>query len=123
MRYVLIAAGLCLTTATAALPKPPVADSQSGKRAFAQCAGCHSIDGTPSLGPSLRGVYGRKAGSSRTYSYSPAIKEVGLVWNSSELDAFLQSPQKTIPRNRMTFAGMTNDRDRQDVIAFLKALK
>ena len=72
-------------------------------------------------GPSLAGVWGRKAGSLKSFDrYSPALKSSGIVWDEKSLDPWLKSPQKLVPENRMIFSGIAEARDRADVIAFLK---
>ena len=73
------------------------------------------------LGPSLAGIMGRKAGAEAGYSYSPAMKQSGLVWDGKTLDAYLADPQKLIPGNKMPFPGLKTDHDRADVIAYLAA--
>jgi nitrite reductase (NO-forming) len=71
------------------------------------------------LGPSLAGIIGRKAGSDAGYSYSPAMKQAGIVWDANSLDTYLADPAKTIPGNKMPFPGLKTANDRRDVIAFL----
>ena len=72
-------------------------------------------------GPSLHGVWGRKAGSLNSFDrYSPALKSSGIVWDEKSLDAWLKSPQSLVPGNRMIFAGIPDAKDRDDLIAFLK---
>src|SRR5262245_48757518 len=73
------------------------------------------------LGPSLAGIMGRKAGTESGYSYSPAIRDSGLVWDGNTLDAYLADPQKRVPGNKMPFPGLKTDHDRADVIAYLAA--
>ena len=73
-------------------------------------------------GPSLAGIWGRKAGSLESFErYSPALKESGVVWNESTLEAWLKNPAAFIPNNRMTFPGIKDDKVRADLIAYLKA--
>jgi nitrite reductase (NO-forming) len=71
------------------------------------------------LGPSLAGIFGKKAGSDATYSYSPALKNSGLTWDAATLDRYLLDPQKTVPGNKMPFPGLKTQNDRKDVIAYL----
>jgi cytochrome c len=73
-------------------------------------------------GPSLAGIWERQAGSLNSFErYSPALKASTISWNERTLDAWLASPSRFIPDNRMTFAGMSDARQRADLIAFLKA--
>lgn len=73
-------------------------------------------------GPSLAGVWGRKAGSLKSFDrYSSALKASKVVWNEKTLDAWLKSPSQFIHGNYMTFTGMPEARQRADAIAFLKS--
>lgn len=49
-------------------------------------------------GPSLSGVWNRKAGSLASFPrYSSALKSSGIVWNDKTLDAWIKDPQHLIP--------------------------
>jgi nitrite reductase (NO-forming) len=97
-------------------------DGAAGRQVFRKCQACHSIEpGKNLLGPSLSGIVGRKAGSESSYSYSPAMKQAGLVWDVATLDAYLADPEKVVPGNKMPFPGLKTAQDRTDVIAFLAA--
>ena len=98
-------------------------DAAAGKALFTQCAVCHSIDGSNAVGPSLKGVVGRKAGTADGFRYSRAMKNSGVVWDDKTLDAYLTDPQKLIPGNVMPFSGMADPKQRADVIAYLQTLK
>lgn len=92
--------------------------------AFAQCAACHSTErGSPSFGPNLVGVAGRRAGTLPGYAYSPALKASGLTWNASTLDRWLASPRRTVPGTRMPFGGIADPTQRKQVIDYLLKLK
>jgi len=102
---------------------PSGGDPAAGRLVFRKCQACHSMEsGKIILGPSLAGIIGRKAGSEAAYSYSPAMKQAGIVWDAKTLDAYLSDPQKFIPGNKMPFPGLKTDHDRTDVIAFLAGL-
>src|SRR5262245_17742770 len=97
-------------------------DAAAGRLVYRKCQACHSMDaGKNLLGPSMAGIMGRKAGAEAGYSYSPAMKQSGLVWDGKTLDAYLADPQKLIPGNKMPFPGLKTDHDRADVIAYLAA--
>jgi nitrite reductase (NO-forming) len=94
-----------------------------GRLVFRKCQACHSLDrGKNWIGPSLAGVVGRHSASVEGFNYSPAMKQADLVWNDENLDAYLAAPQKFVPHNRMPFPGLNSATDRQDIIAFLKAV-
>lgn len=101
----------------------PAADPGRGAAAFRQCAACHAVTpGRHLTGPSLAGVWGRKAGSAEGFGrYSGALKRSGIVWNERTLDRWLEDPQGVVPGTSMTFPGIANARQRADVIAYLEA--
>ena len=93
-----------------------------GQRLFGTCAACHSLQPDENMtGPSLAGVWNRKAGSLDSFSrYSPALKTANIVWNDKTLDDWITDPQHLVPGNEMTFAGIKDARQRADLLAFLK---
>ena len=91
--------------------------------AYSACAACHSADGKNGLGPTLKGVYGRKAGSAAGFRYSPAMKKAGTVWDEKSLDNFLADTQKAIPGNVMPFPGVADAKQREEIIGYLKSVK
>ncbi|WP_420383065.1 c-type cytochrome [Novosphingobium sp.] len=98
------------------------ADAAHGKVVFARCAACHDLNtGRTVLGPSLKGIVGRKSGSMPGYSYSPAMVAKGIAWSPANLDMFIASPTKYVPGTRMPFAGISDAKDRADLIAYLEA--
>ncbi|HMK81885.1 MAG TPA: c-type cytochrome [Xanthobacteraceae bacterium] len=95
-------------------------DAARGEQRFAECAPCHALTrDVESIGPSLYGLFGRKAGTSPDFRYSPAFKRSGVTWNAQSLDKYLADPQAFIPGNRMPFAGITDATARTDLIAYL----
>jgi len=111
-----------LTAAGAAQAAGPAGDAARGKTVFARCAACHDLNtGAIRMGPSLKGVVGRKAGTFANFSYSAGMKGKGVVWGPDTLDQFLTAPMKYVPGTRMAFPGLSNPQDRADVIAYLKA--
>jgi cytochrome c len=98
-------------------------DAAAGEKTFAHCAPCHSIKpGEKKLGPSLAGVYGRKSAAEPGYSYSSALKGLNVTWDEKTLDEWLQGPGKFARGTKMVYS-MPDEKDRQDVIAYLKTLK
>jgi cytochrome c len=96
-------------------------DPAKGKQIFAKCQVCHSIEaGVNKLGPSLHGVFGRKAGTLAGYNYTDAMKNSGFTWDEAGLDKYLTNPRKVVPGTRMVFVGLPKEQDRLDVIAYLK---
>jgi cytochrome c len=91
-----------------------------GAARFADCVNCHRLEpGVNIVGPSLHGIFTRKAGEVVDFRYSPAMKRSGIGWTPETLDKFIRDPQAMVPGNQMAYAGMTNADDRADLIAFL----
>jgi cytochrome c len=111
-------AGMLLAAVFA--PRVRGADVEKGKAAFEQCAACHSLDGSGDYdGPSLKGVVGRKAGALEDYRYSAAMRRSDVMWDAATLDKYITDPQAFIPGNRMAFAGIGDQAERDDLVAFL----
>ena len=111
----------------ALLPAAAAADGDParGERVFQRCYACHSVDpaeaGLP--GPNLHGIVGRRAGTRPGFEYSPALRALagrGQVWTPAALDAFLADPLAVAPDNAMGFFGLRSERDRADLIAYLR---
>ncbi len=89
---------------------------------FQTCAACHS-DKPDAIGPSLRGVYGRKSAALPDFRYSNAMMRANLTWDDANLKAYIKDPQAKVKGNRMPFGGLSSDADIDDVIAYLKDYK
>ena len=110
-------AGALLLGSQAALAE---GDAAAGEKVFRKCKACHSLEaGENKIGPSLHGVFGRTAGTVEGFKYSDAMKESGIVWDESTLDAYLENPKKNVPGTRMAFPGLRKEEDRANVIAYL----
>jgi cytochrome c len=109
--------------ATVAMTGPVMAQGDPGKGAtvFKRCAACHVVDKPQNrVGPSLHGVFGRKAGSVEGFKYSDAMKNADITWDEAQLDKYLENPKGDIPGNKMAFPGLKKPEERADVIAYLK---
>jgi cytochrome c len=100
-------------------------DPARGEARFQECAACHRLEaGANEVGPSLHGIFMRKAGELADFRYSPAMKRSGIVWTAQTIKQYIADPQAMIPANRMPYAGMASAADRADLIAYLaKATK
>lgn len=117
------AAALAVVALGAATGSASAADADRGKTVFERCAVCHAVkadDPRRLPGPSLAGVIGRPAAQLPDFRYSPALKRSGLTWSDETLDRFLTDPQALVRGTRMPFAGLGDEADRDDVIAYLK---
>ena len=116
---------LILATALgSAITGPALAagNPDKGKQVFnGQCRACHSLEADKNgIGPSLHGVFGRKAGSLPDYNVSPAMKKANVTWTEDTLKQYLADPHKFIPGDKMVFAGIKNASQLEDLIAYLK---
>lgn len=119
MRGIRLIGALALVVATGAARAD--GDAARGEKKFEECASCHSIElGDNGVGPSLHGVFSRKAGEVADFRYSPAMKRSGITWTPMTLDAYVADPQGYIKYNRMAFAGIADPGERADLIAYLE---
>jgi len=98
------------------------ADLSRGQKLFAACAVCHDPASPAKLGPILRGIAGRRAGTVPGFRYSRAMRRSGITWSAPTLDAYLADPQGTVPGNAMPYPGMADAKQRADLIAYLLTL-
>ena len=81
------------------------------------------VEGKKGIGPSLFGVVGRKAGAVADFHYSEANKASGLTWDEATLDRYIANPRAVVPGTTMPYAGLKNDAQRGDLIAYLATVK
>lgn len=113
--------------ADAAEEAAPIAiagDAAEGQKVFRRCQACHNVTagGAHKVGPNLYGVAGAPVARHADFRYSSAMAEHGGTWTPELLDAFLTSPAESMPGTRMTFAGLADEQDRANVIAYLQSL-
>lgn len=116
-------AGLILL-AIGLFANPAIADGdvKKGERVFNKCKICHDINQEKNkIGPHLVGIMGRKAGSVSGYKYSPAMKKADIVWSPENMTKYLTKPKALVPGTKMAFAGIKNEQQIVDLIAYLNA--
>lgn len=94
-----------------------------GERLFnQQCKACHTLekDGASPSGPNLHGLFGRKAGAGGGYKSSEAMEKSGIVWDDKTLMEYLKDPKGRVPGTKMVYAGLKQEAQQQDMIAFLR---
>jgi cytochrome c len=124
MKSIVFSVGMGIAAALLAIGNAAGADAAPAPAAFTVCTACHKIsaDGASSVGPNLRGVVGRRAGSLPGYAYSAALKGSGIIWTPDQLDRWLTGPAKMIPQVKM-LQTVPNPADRQAIIEYLSTLK
>ena len=121
MRKMMTAAlGLALFTLPAL-----AGDAVKGAKVYKKCVSCHMIGDKAKnrVGPQLNGIIGRDIASVADYKYSKAMVKYAAtekVWTEENLAAYLTKPSKVVKGGRMAFAGLRKEKDRDNVIAYLK---
>jgi cytochrome c len=116
-RYLWIAAILTAMPAMASAQ-----DVENGKSVFNKCRACHQVgEGAKNtVGPILNGLIGRKAGTIEGFNYSEANKTSGITWDEATFREYIKNPKLKIPNTKMVFAGLSDEKDVEDLLAFLK---
>ena len=112
-----VVAGLPLTGSA---PAPLAA----GEKIFkAQCGICHAVEaGQNRIGPTLFGVIGRRSGSVPGFNYTADHKKLDVTWDAATLDKYLANPRAMVPDTSMIYAGLKDDAERADLVAYLATL-
>jgi len=97
------------------------ADRSRGERQAQFCRACHSLEqgGPNMIGPALYGFFGREVGTHSGFEYSAVMRNADFVWTPAAVQAWLAQPGRFLPGNRMTFAGVPDEQDRNDLVAYL----
>jgi len=100
------------------------ASAEHGAQIAKQCEICHNVqEGQgPKIGPDLYGVVDRPVASVAGFNYTAALKAKGGKWTFAALNKWLTNPRADVPGTAMTFAGLSSDKQRADVIAYLDTL-
>jgi cytochrome c len=120
IRRTMIAGLMLAGSATTAL----AADPAAGEKIFkAQCGICHTVvAGENRIGPTLFGVVGRPAGGVPGFNYTADHKKLGITWDAANLDKYLTNPRAMVPDTSMVYAGLKDDAERADLVAYLGTL-
>ncbi|RWX69887.1 cytochrome c family protein [Mesorhizobium sp. M4B.F.Ca.ET.089.01.1.1] len=122
MRAIAFIAAMSVTAFTA--HSSQAQDAAAGEKVFVKCKVCHIADEDKNkIGPSLHGVIGRTAGTHPDFTYSQAMIDAGksgVKWDEPTLTTYLHDPKAMVKGTKMAFAGLKNDQDVANVIAYLK---
>jgi cytochrome c len=118
MKKLMVAAALIVMSMGAAVAQ----DVQKGENSFKKCLVCHAIGpgAKNKIGPELNGLDGRKAGTAPDYNYSDANKNSGIVWDDTTFKEYIKDPRAKISGTKMTFPGIKNEQEINDLWAYLK---
>jgi cytochrome c len=99
------------------------ASVQEGQETAKECELCHNFGKGQGakIGPDLYGVVGRKVATEPGFTYSDALKAKGGTWTFDALNVWLTNPRADVPGTLMTFAGIDNEKQRANVIAYLNS--
>lgn len=128
MRRLVVSMAVAAAAALPGLAFAQSGDPAAGQRVFNQCRACHTNNegGRNGVGPNLWGIVGRAAGSIEGFRYSANMREVaagGLAWTEANLRAYIGNPKSVVPRGSMSYAGLRNETQMNDLIAYLNTLK
>ena len=103
------------------------ADIGAGERVARRCASCHTFEegGRDGTGPHLWGVMGRDVAEVDAFNYSSAMEdyaEGGTEWGYQNMYDYLENPRGYVPGTAMSFAGLRNQEDRVNIIAYMRTL-
>lgn len=97
----------------------PPGSASAGEAIYTRCLACHAL-AYDRTGPRHCGLFGRRAGSVAGFAYSAAMQRSQIVWNDQTLDRFLANPLQAVPGTAMGYAGVSDRKERADLIAYLK---
>ena len=124
-RLIAIAGMIALASVGSALAED--GDVKKGKKVFKKCKACHQVGEKAKnrVGPILNDIVDRKIATVEGFKYSKAFmkkaeEEPDFVWSAENISDYLEKPKKYIKGNKMSFAGLKKEKDRVNVIAYLK---
>src|SRR4051794_5022023 len=119
-RIVVVAALVAVAASTGARAE---GDPKDGEAVFKKnCAVCHTTEADKNkIGPSLHGIVGRHSATITGFQYSDAMKKADKTWDEQTLETYLANPREFVPNTKMIFPGLKSDKDRLNLIAFLKS--
>ena len=114
---------LMILTVTATASSAMAQDAAAGKSSFNKCLACHAIgeNAKNKVGPELNGLDGRKSGTAPDYNYSDGNKNSGITWSKDQFLEYIKDPKAKVPGTKMTFAGIKNETEANNLWAYLSS--
>ena len=111
-----------LALAATAQAAQAAGDPAMGEQVFKQCLPCHAVgpDAKNKVGPELNGIDGRRSGSAPEYGYSAANKNSGITWDEASFKDYIKDPRAKIPGTKMIFPGVKDEKQADNLWAYLK---
>jgi cytochrome c len=102
-----------------------IGDPEAGEKVFAKCKGCHQVGpgAKNRIGPHLNNIFDRPAGGLEGFKYSKSMAKAGangMTWDLKHLHDYLENPKALVSGTRMSFRGLDEAKDRDDVLAYLR---
>jgi len=121
MKSLVIAAVVLAASTGATLAQ----DVEAGESSFKKCLPCHDIgdDARNKVGPVLNGLAGRKSGTVEAFSYSDANKNSGITWDEATFKDYIKDPRAKIPGTKMIFPGIKNEKEADNLWAYISHFK
>jgi len=121
MRQLVIAAVILTASTGVTLAQ----DVEAGESSFKKCMPCHDIgdDAKNKVGPELNGLDGRKAGTADGFNYSDANKNSGITWSEATFKEYIKDPRAKVPGTKMIFPGVKNEKEVNNLWAFVSQFK
>ena len=122
MKKLITMAAMTAVSIAASASAAAAQDVANGQHSFNKCLPCHAIgpDAENKIGPQLNGLDGRHSGTAPNYSYSDANKNSGIVWGEATFKDYIKNPSAVVPGTKMTFAGIKNEQEINDLWAYVK---
>jgi len=100
-------------------------DLSAGEASFRKCQPCHDVGESArnKVGPKLNGLEGRQSGTIEDYSYSDANKNAGITWNAAVFKEYIADPRAKMPGTKMIFPGIKDEKEAENLWAFLAQFK
>jgi cytochrome c len=96
---------------------------ERGAEVFQACAACHTLtpDDGNRAGPTLHGIFGRRIATAPGYNFSPALKNLDIVWNAETIAKLFEvGPMQYTPGTKMPEQVITRAEDREALVRFLE---